>query len=771
MALNEDEKVSEESAQPDGDEPEAPEDAPEEAAAPPAPPPSPGTGAPAWVVPLYIAGLIILFIGERILVSLESGRWVVSGFGLSCVLAATAMRFLPGSQAQGERGRIERLLGVLSLVGIAALVFYALSTEWGIERLGLGDSEDEVRAQVKGLLTVAYIVLICVSVVPMFFAEAALYPMRNAERLESRRVRAATAAGFALSLAATYGALFVYAAEDADLKVDFSYFKTSEPSESTRKLVEGLGQPIKVTAFFPEVSPVRREVEGYLKALAADVPNLQTAVYDRYLVPKIANDLKVVQDGTIVIAKGEAKRTVFIGTEMKDAEKKLRTLDRDFQERLYKLLRSQRTIYLTVGHGEINDDTRGVDKEEGRSGQILKTLLGKQHYLVKNLGLTQGLATDVPDDADIVMVLGPTQPLAPEELASLKRYADQGGKLFIALDPDAIPVEDLVVAGAPPPVEPASAIKPVSQLPGDKPGADKKVADDKKAAAGDKKVADDKKAEGDGKTGAPEETPALVGLETKAPPSVVQSGLNDLARVVGVDFNPVILANDRQYVRRRFNNSDRTLLITNRFSSHAAVSTLSRNSSRAAVLVAGAGTVDRASGSAAKVDVAVRAMSQTFGDKNKNYDYDDGQEERKGFGLAVAVSQPAQSKGTPAAESKPPDKKDEKKPDKKDDIKDVPTPNEMRAFVMADADAVTDLVMSNFMTNQLLVVDAVRWLGGEESFAGEVNVEEDVRIEHTQQKDLIWFYSTIFGAPALVLGVGLAYTRRSRRPRPRGGKK
>jgi hypothetical protein len=78
--------------------------------------------------------------------------------------------------------------------------------------------------------------------------------------------------------------------------------------------------------------------------------------------------------------------------------------------------------------------------------------------------------------------------------------------------------------------------------------------------------------------------------------------------------------------------------------------------------------------------------------------------------------------------------------------------------------------MSNFMTNQLLVVDAVRWLGGEESFAGEVNVEEDVRIEHTQQKDLIWFYSTIFGAPALVLGVGLAYTRRSRRPRPRGGK-
>ncbi|HEX3595359.1 MAG TPA: hypothetical protein VHU80_09665, partial [Polyangiaceae bacterium] len=114
-------------------------------------------------------------------------------------------------------------------------------------------------------------------------------------------------------------------------------------------------------------------------------------------------------------------------------------------------------------------------------------------------------------------------------------------------------------------------------------------------------------------------------------------------------------------------------------------------------------------------------------------------------------------------------KKDDKKKDDKKDIPTVATPNEMRAFVLSDADVFTDLVMSNFMTNQLLVIDALRWLGGEESFAGEVNSEEDVRIEHTQHKDLVWFYATIFGAPALVLGLGLTYSRRSRQRR--GGKK
>src|SRR6185503_7490353 len=99
-----------------------------------------------------------------------------------------------------------------------------------------------------------------VSVVPTLFAEAALYPMRNAERLESRRVRAAAAAGLTLALAVIYGALFVYSASGSEVKVDFSYFKTSEPSASTRKLVDGLNEPIRVVGFFPEVSPVRSEV-------------------------------------------------------------------------------------------------------------------------------------------------------------------------------------------------------------------------------------------------------------------------------------------------------------------------------------------------------------------------------------------------------------------------------------------------------------------------------------------------------------------------------
>jgi hypothetical protein len=712
-------------------------------------------GAPAWVVPLYVGGLIIVYLGERVLSTFDSGHWAATGLGIALVLVATAARFVPTWQAGGERGRIEKLLGILSVLGVVALVVYSATTDFGMGKLGLLTAPDEKRQSVHALLTIAWVVLVCTSVLPMLFAEASLYPMRNAERLESRRVRAAAAAGLTLALALIYGALFVYSAAGSDVKVDFSYFKTSEPSASTKKLIEGLNQPIRVVAFFPEVSPVRYEVEGYLKKLAAGAKNLKVEVVDRYLSPQIAKEMKIVQDGVIVIQRGEAKRMMTVGTEMKDAAKNLKTLDKDFQERVYKLLRERRTIYLTVGHGEVNDEVVApeADKQDtGRSAQMLKTLLGKQNYNVKDLGLSQGLATDVPEDADVVMVLGPTQPFAPEELAAMDRYAKRGGKLLLALDPDAVSAEEVEgdAAGGPEGRGPAGSASTAKPTPAAAKPASSAAPPGK---PNDEKTAAKKKLEG-------EKSPPL------APVAEVGKGtigtLEALAAIAGTQFSPTVLANDKQFARRRYNDSDKTLLVTNRFSSHASVSTLSRNSGRAAVLVAGAGSVQKATGTAAKVDIALRAMATTFGDANRNYLFDEATEKRDSYGLAAAVTLPV---GGPAA---PGPKKDDK-PDPKKDIPTVAPPNEMRAFVLADADVVTDLVMSNFMTNQLLIIDALRWLGGEESFAGEVNTEEDVRIEHTQKRDLVWFYGTIFGAPALVLGLGLAYSRKSRRPR--GGKK
>ncbi len=645
--------------------------------------------SPAWLVPAYVGGLVLLYLGQRVVVEEGGLRVLLTWAGLALMTGTTLMRFLPQFRSGGQRASIEGVLGMASLAGLVGIGVYFASTQAGLEVLGLSEPGAAAESDAANLLTVIWVVLVLCSGLALVFGEAALWPMRSARQIEARRVKSAAAAGLTLGLALSYCALFVYAAGQTEAQADYSYFKTSEPGSSTRRMIESFDEPLKITAFFPDVSDARREVVGYFRELTDGVGDVEFSVVDRYLEPKLAQELKVFSDGTVVFSKGETNRTMTIGSELRAARAKLKTLDRDVQEQLYKLLRSRRVAYLTAGHGELNSPAPG-DKVKGRTADLLQTLLRKQNYQVQTLGLAQGLGREVPSDAAVVMVLGPTQAFSREELDSLDRYAKKGGALFMALD------AGTVDAG---PVAPASAPDGPQGSPG------------------------------------PGEQASLEGLSA-------------LATIAGLTYSPAVLAHTSHHVRSRSNDSDRALLISNRFSSHASVSTLSRNASRAALLFAQAGSLASAGGADFKVDMAVRAMGGTFADLDRDYHFDEKTEKKDTYTLVAAVTKPLQKQNPHAPD--PPATEGE-------------AGKEMRAFVVADADAVSDLVLSSFPPNRLLVMDAVRWLGGEDSFVGEVNNEEDVRIEHTKQKDLVWFYSTILGAPLLVLGAGLSLSRRARR--------
>jgi len=707
-----------------------------------------GQGAPAWVVPAYVAGLVLVFAGQRALSALESGATMLTLAGAVLVLMATLVRFSPKFGAGGERGSIELLMRITSLVGLVALAIYGVTTEWGQERFGIAAQELQSRERTLALLRVVWLVLLLAALVPMAFAEASLRPMRRAERPESRRVRAAAAAGLTLALALVYGALFVFAAHTADIKVDYSYFKTSGPGEATKKMAASLEDQVQVTAFFPEVNEVKSEVEGYLKELSRAAPKLKVQMTDRLLEPKKARDLRATQDGTIVLSKGKVTRSVVVGTELDSARAKLKTLDRDLQAQLLKLARARRTVYMTVGHGELND--KGGNPGEGRSAQIVEELLRKQNYTIKELGLGQGLGNQIPEDADVVMVLGPTEPFAREEEATLKRWVDAGGKLLLALDPDAVSATDLVrVPGSSEGLAQPAPAGSVPAAPASAPVAPAASAPDAVANA-------------------------MAAAVAAASPSESANplGFGDLLGGLGLKYSATVLANENKHVRRRYNDSDRIMLVTSGFSSHASVSSLSRNASSFVIVASGAGSLesaDKPAGPDNKVDFAIRTEPDTFADADRNFSRNKNSEPAKAYNLAAAVSKKLEGKGAqkkPAAPKKanPHGGDSDTEKDPLDDL------NETRAFVISDADALSDLVLANVPGNQLLLVDAVRWLGGEESWAGQQTTEEDVTIEHTKKEDQVWFYSTIFGAPALVLGAGLFVSRRARQRHNRGGK-
>jgi hypothetical protein len=610
------------------------------------------------IVFAYFGALVCCFLGERVFATIAGARWALTGIGFFGVFGLTTLRWSV-TRALGsarERRAAERALAILSTIGCVALLVYATTVEPFDAKLGITDLATQTRQRWQAAATILWVALLLGSTLPMAFAELALLPMRGAASVvEWRRVRDAMLAGLTLGLAAVYGGLFTFVADMLEVKADFSYFHTARPSESTRKIAASASGPISVTAFFPQPNDVGSEAAMYLRDLAASAPNVEVHVYDRLLMPQMAKDAKVTEDGVIVIEHKLQRESVSIGTEIQPARPKLKTLDADFQKALLKVMREKRTAYFTVGHGELND-TAPSAQNEGRTGKGVRQLLEQQNYAARDLSATSGLGMEVPADATLVVVLGPQQGFRPEEIASLERYADRGGRLFLALDPDP------------------------------------------------------------------------------------KGEIGSIADVAGLGLSKASLANDKVHMRRRYNDSDRVILATNRFSSHASVSTLSRLASRPVYFLA-AGALEKKSGDAGlKIDFAVRAMPETFNDENGNFAFDSATEKRNTYALVAAVSKAIMA----------------------DDYGAKKRSDEMRAFVIADGDAASDAVLGND-GNVLLVADGLRWLNGEESFAGTLTTTEDVKIEHTKQKDLVWFYGTIFGAPAIVLVGGLLYTRGARR--------
>jgi len=136
------------------------------------------------------------------------------------------------------------------------------------------------------------------------------------------------------------------------------------------------------------------------------------------------------------------------------------------------------------------------------------------------------------------------------------------------------------------------------------------------------------------------------------------------------------------------------------------------------------------------VDTCVSSQPATWNDANGNFEFDPPSEERRARGLVVAIRRAVSGK-----------------PDE-----------EMRAIVASDSDFLSDELLPQVRGNALFAVDAARWLVGEESLVGATtNNEKDVPIVRTRKQDLVFFYGTTTLAPALVLGIGFAATRRRKR--------
>lgn len=232
----------------------------------------------------------------------------------------------------------------------------------------------------------------------------------------------------------------------------------------------------------------------------------------------------------------------------------------------------------------------------------------------------------------------------------------------------------------------------------------------------------------------------LLALDPKG-----QIGMGPLEGKLALKMLPGDLTDEIQFLPQRNKLPDRRLVLTNQFSAHASTTTLSRLIDRGILLI-DAGALDDVPFTgkpeqAPKKTITIRSMESSFLDTNENFAFDSGSEKKQRWSVAAAVEGAR-----------------------------VNNKDGYRVLLFADVDLFSDLYgrdplgrVAPVLASGPLLGDAVRWLGGEEQFGGEVVSEDDKPIQHTKNQDVVWFMLTIIGAPIIVLTLGLLGTTRRRR--------
>ncbi len=189
-------------------------------------------------------------------------------------------------------------------------------------------------------------------------------------------------------------------------------------SEQTQKILDNLPAPVHVIAFMTPGDRNAENVQSLLRNYEVRSDGKLTwEVIDPDADPAAFRQYNVRSYNTLLFLMG-------------DKRQESTSLDESgITSSLIKLVAAaQPKVYFLVGHGEHSIDTATPESYSG-----MKQLLGNDNYQTETLNL---LATGrVPDDAAVLVIGGPTNPLQQEEIDAINQYLDRAGHLYLLVDP------------------------------------------------------------------------------------------------------------------------------------------------------------------------------------------------------------------------------------------------------------------------------------------------------------------------------------------------
>ena len=382
---------------------------------------------------LYLLGMFLILLGERLIGDTAGTRYLLDGLGIVMVIISLF-------QAQKSSIRTRRYTRIFGIIGLLSIGFYALSLPAGSDLLGL---EDKSAHSFQVVLGVLWPIAWLSGSIP--FVALGQLLQKGHKHVNQKRAKEHSFRWLSVAFALSSVVALNYVAHESNTRWNVSYFKTTNPGTSTKNIVENLSEPISIHLFFPASSDVREEIRGYFDQLAHT--NLSITYVDHALEPELSEELKIRNNGYIALSVGKddekQSKTINIGNKFDTAKRKLKKLDSLVREKLLALSKGPQTIYVTAGHGEFYWKAN-EDKDKLRQISTLKKILKSNNFSVKELSLANGLSDAVPEDASMVLILGPEEEFFDAEIDVLNEYREKGGSLLVSLEPGGAMLEGLL---------------------------------------------------------------------------------------------------------------------------------------------------------------------------------------------------------------------------------------------------------------------------------------------------------------------------------------
>jgi ABC-type uncharacterized transport system involved in gliding motility auxiliary subunit len=220
-----------------------------------------------------------------------------------------------------------------------------------------------------------------------------------------------------------------YVASRQNKRWDLTSSKEYELSDQTKRVLQTLKEPLRLVVFgrpdeFQRFRDQLQEYEQVSRQVTVEYVDMDKEVLR-------AREYQINSYGTVAAVVG------------KKIERATGAGEQELTTAIIRALQGQtRKAYFVSGHGE--RDPKSADERIGMS--LIGGALGGDNLTVESVSLVQ--TPDVPADAAVAIVAGPTEDYLASEIEALRKYLNRGGKLFVMVDPvvgaEAKPLTNLI---------------------------------------------------------------------------------------------------------------------------------------------------------------------------------------------------------------------------------------------------------------------------------------------------------------------------------------